>query len=134
MSDWNDGIIDEFRQNQGVVGGVFEGKPLLILEHTGAKTGAVRHSPLMYQPVDGSYAIFASKAGADTNPDWLHNVRANPDVRVELGAEVVDVRARVADGEERDRIWSRQKAEYPQFADYEASTDRLIPVVVLEPR
>ena len=134
MSDWNAGIIEEFRANEGRVGGVFEGRPLLILEHTGAKSGTVRHTPLMYQRLAGGYAIFASKAGADTNPAWFHNLLAHPATSIEVGTQTVDVAARVANGEERETIWERQKSEQPQFAEYEASTDRQIPVVVLEPR
>lgn len=134
MSDWNKQIIDEFRSNEGRVGGMFEGKPLLLLHHRGAKTGIERISPLMYQQVDGAYAVFASKAGAPSNPDWLHNLMANPDVAVEVGSDTIAVRARVADDGERTPIWERQKEDHPQFADYEASTDRTIPVVILEPR
>lgn len=134
MSDWNKQIIDEFRSNEGRVGGMFEGKPLLLLHHRGAKTGIERISPLMYQQVDGAYAVFASKAGAPSNPDWLHNLMANPDVAVEVGSDTIAVRARVADDGERTPIWERQKEDHPQFADYEASTDRTIPVVMLEPR
>ena len=135
MADWNAGIIEEFRANAGVVGGVFDGKPLLIVEHAGAKTGTVRHSPLVYQDLgSGSYAIFASKGGAPDNPDWLHNLKANPDTSIEIGDRTENVRARVAEGAERTPIWEKQKAEMPQFAEYEAKTDREIPVVVLDPR
>jgi len=134
MSEWNSGIIDEFKANDGAVGGIFEGKPLLLLHHTGAKTGRERVSPLMYQLVDGAYAVFASKGGADANPDWFHNLVANPDVSIEVGSDKMDVKARVAEGEERKRIWERQKQEFPQFAGYEQKTSRdHIPVVVLDP-
>ena len=134
MSDWNNGIIDEFRSNDGKAGGIFEGKPLLLLHHKGARTGTERVSPLMYQQVDGSYAVFASKGGADTNPGWFHNLVAKPDVSVEVGSDKIDVRARVTDGEERERIWERQKREFPQFAGYEQKTSRdQIPVIVLDP-
>lgn len=136
MSDWNENIVGEFRDNEGQVGGVFEGKPLLILHHKGARTGAERVSPLMYQDVDGSYAIFASKGGADSNPDWFYNISANPATSIEVGTDKVDVVARVVsvDEAEYDRIWERQKAEFPQFAGYEQKTSRKhIPVVVLDP-
>jgi deazaflavin-dependent oxidoreductase (nitroreductase family) len=134
MSEWNRGIIDEFKANDGEVGGIFEGKPLLLLHHIGAKTGAERVSPLMYQEVDGAYAVFASKGGADANPHWFHNLVAHPDVSIELGSDKIDVKARVTDGEERERIWDRQKREFPQFAEYEKKTSRdHIPVIVLEP-
>lgn len=133
MSDWNQQVIDEFRANQGKVGGMFEGAPLLLLHHKGAKTGTDRVTPLMYQAVDGGYAVFASKAGADDNPDWLFNIKANPETRVEVGAGTVSVAARIAEGAEHDRIWSEQKRAWPQFAEYEQKTARdVIPVVVLE--
>ncbi len=136
MSDWNDGIVDEFRANGGKVGGVFEGKPLLILHHTGARTGIERVSPLMYQDVDGSYAVFASKGGAHDNPDWYHNLKANPSAWVEVGTDKVEVAARIVelDSDEYLRVWERQKMEFPQFAGYEQKTSREhIPVIVLEP-
>lgn len=133
MSDWNAEIIEEFRANEGRVGGMFEGAPLLLLHHVGARTGTERVTPLMYQEVDGGYAIFASKAGADTNPDWFYNVKANPQTRVEIGVDTASVRARVAEGDEHDRVWEQQKQNWPQFAEYERTTSRdVIPVVVLE--
>lgn len=135
MSDWNKGIIEEFRSNEGKVGGPFEGKPVLLLHHEGARTGTKRVSPLMYQEVEGGYAVFASKAGADDNPDWYHNVRANPETTIEIGPDEVAVKVRVADGDERARIWEQQKSDFPQFAEYEARTERdVIPVLVLEPQ
>lgn len=134
MTDRNIGVIDEFRANAGDVGGPFEGKPMLLLHHKGARTGIERVSPLLYQQLDAGYAIFASKGGADHNPDWYYNLKAHPDVSVEIGTDKVDVRARVVSGEERDRIWERQKREFPQFAGYEEKTSRdHIPVIVLDP-
>ena len=133
MSDWNDKIIEEFRANGGKVGGQFEGAPLLLLHTTGARSGQPRVSPMMYQAVDGGYAVFASKGGAPTNPDWYHNLLANPHTRAEIGTETVELVARVAEGDERERIWSAQKAAYPGFADYERKTTRQIPVIVLQP-
>src|SRR4029453_8363744 len=132
MSDWNTAIIDEFRANAGKVGGNFEGAPMLILHTTGAKTGQERVNPLVYQAVGDDIAIFASKGGAPDNPDWFHNLRAHPDVTIEIGTETVPMQARVAEGDEHERIWSRQKELMPGFADYEAKTSRVIPVVVLE--
>jgi len=133
MSDWNQGIIEEFRANSGKVGGMFEGAPLLLLHHVGARTGTERVNPLMYQAVDGGYAVFASKAGADTNPDWFYNLKANPEIKVETGTGTTAVKARVATGDEHERIWSKQKQDWPQFAEYERQTSRdVIPVVVLE--
>jgi deazaflavin-dependent oxidoreductase (nitroreductase family) len=130
--DWNKAIIEDFRNNGGKVGGQFEGSNLLLLHHTGARTGTERVNPLAYQPLENGFAVFASKGGAPTNPDWYHNLVAHPDVSVEVGTDVVDVRARVAVGEERDAIWERQKRTWPGFADYEKMTTRRIPVVVLE--
>jgi deazaflavin-dependent oxidoreductase (nitroreductase family) len=133
MSDWNTAVIEEFRANGGQAGGTFEGKPLLLLHHTGARTGTRRVSPLMYQAVGDHLAIFASKGGADTNPDWFHNLVANPDTEVEVGSETVTVRSRIAEGDERERIWTRQKAQWPFFGDYEQKTSRShIPVIILE--
>lgn len=132
--DWNTQVINEFRANQGRVGGPFEGAPLLILHTTGAKSGKERVSPLTYQAVDGGYAVFASKGGAPTNPDWYHNLVANPDASIEVGTETVPVTARVAGEDERERVWSEQKRRMPQFAEYDKTANRAIPVVVLEPR
>lgn len=133
MSDWNTQIIDEFRANGGKVGGQFEGAPLLLLHTTGARSGAERVHPMMYQQVGDAVAVFASKAGAPDHPAWYHNLVANPEVSAEIGTEQRSFRARVLAGEEREGIWSAQKAAYPGFAEYEAKTDREIPVVLLEP-
>jgi deazaflavin-dependent oxidoreductase (nitroreductase family) len=134
MHDWNRQVIDEFRANGGEVGGNFAGAPVLLLHTTGARSGKERVNPLMYQDLGGGrVAVFASKAGAPTNPDWYHNLVANPDVTIEIGTETRRCRARTASAEERAPIWSTQKARYPQFADYEAKTSREIPVVILEP-
>jgi deazaflavin-dependent oxidoreductase (nitroreductase family) len=133
MNEWNRGIIDEFRANAGKVGGQFEGAPLLLLHSTGARSGEERINPVVYQADDDRFVIFASKAGAPTNPDWFHNLVASPQTSIEVGDRTVKVVARVAEGDERDRIWSRQKELMPGFADYEAKTTRQIPVVVLDP-
>ena len=133
MRDWNQKTIEEFRANNGHVGGIFAGAPLLLLHHLGARTGIARVNPLMYQPVEGGYAVFASKGGADTDPDWFYNLKANPETKVEVENRLVAVMARVANGDEHDRIWTKQKQEWPQFAEYERKTARdVIPVVVLE--
>jgi deazaflavin-dependent oxidoreductase (nitroreductase family) len=135
MSNWNQQIIDEFRANDGRVGGNFEGRTLLLLHHTGAKSGTEYVNPLAYQRLaEDSVAIFASKGGAPTNPDWFHNVVANPDVTVEIGTETFSAHARVAEGAERDSIWERQKHDWPGFAEYEENTKgiREIPVVILD--
>lgn len=132
-SDWNRGIIEEFRANEGRVGGPFKGRPLLLLHHRGAKTGVERVNPLAYRQVGDDFVVFGSKGGAPTNPDWYHNLLANPDASVEVGTTTSRVRARVATPEERGRIWEDQKREVPAFADYERRTSRQIPVVILEP-
>jgi deazaflavin-dependent oxidoreductase (nitroreductase family) len=132
-TNWNDSIIEEFRANQGKVGGRFEGAPLLLLHSRGAKTGQERVNPMMYRADDGNYVVFASKGGAPTNPDWYHNLLANPEATVEVGTSTVPVVGRVAEGEERERLWSRQKKDWPGFADYEKKTPREIPVIILEP-
>lgn len=133
VNDWNLRIIEEFRANAGKVGGQFEGAPMLLLHSTGAKSGLERVNPMMYQADGQNYAVFASKAGAPTNPDWFHNLVANPSASIEVGDRTVAVVARMTEGDERERLWSRQKELYPGFADYEAQTTRQIPVVLLEP-
>ncbi len=133
MSDWNAKIIEEFRANEGKVGGTFAGAPLLLLHTIGRKSGKERVHPVMYQRLDTGYAIFASKAGAPDDPAWFLNLTANPEVTVEVGTDTIAVRARVAAADEREPIWERQKEAYPTFAEYEARTDRTIPVVILEP-
>lgn len=131
-NDFNTAIIEEFRANAGKVGGMFDGRTMLLLHSTGAKSGQERVNPLVYQPLDDTWAVFGTKGGAPTNPDWFHNLVVNPAAKIEVGTDTVDVRARVAGDEERDGIWEQQKQDVPGFADYEKSTDRTIPVVILE--
>ncbi len=133
-SDFNGKIIAEFRANGGKVGGPFAGSDILLLHHTGARSGTERVSPLAYQRVGESFAAFASKAGAPENPAWYHNLLANPDTSIEVGTETIKVRARVAEPAERDVIWDRQKERAPHFAQYEQkAAPRKIPVVLLDP-
>jgi deazaflavin-dependent oxidoreductase (nitroreductase family) len=134
MSEFNQGVIDEFRANGGVVGGYFEGRNMILVHHRGAKSGTEYVTPLVYLPLDGGdLAIFASAGGAPENPAWFHNIVANPELTVEVGTETFGVKARVAEGEERNRIWEQQKAEVPGFAEYDAkAAPRQIPVIVLE--
>ena len=135
MNDFNQGIIEEFRANDGKVGGRFEGAPMLLLHHTGAKSGTERVTPLVFQPDGDRWVVFGSKAGAPTHPHWYLNLLANPDTTIEVGAGTVPVRAEVAEGDERDRLWAKQKELMPGFADYEKTAgDREIPVIVLERR
>ncbi|MGD0373700.1 MAG: nitroreductase family deazaflavin-dependent oxidoreductase [Streptosporangiaceae bacterium] len=132
-TDFNGKIIAEFRANGGQVGGPFAGAPLLLLHTVGAKSGQERVNPVMYRAVGDDLAVFASKAGAPSNPDWYYNLLANPQVRAEIGTETVAATARVAGPQERDRIWTAQKEAYPGFADYEKKTTRQIPVIILQP-
>lgn len=132
-ADFNAQIIEEFHANEGRVGGRFEGMPLLLLHHTGAKSGNSRINPLAYQSDDGRYVVFASKAGAPTNPDWYHNLKAQPNVTIEVGVDTIDVVASEATGDERDRLYRTQAERVPQFAEYEKQADRVIPVIVLTP-
>ena len=132
-ADFNAQIIEEFRANEGRVGGMFEGATLLLLHHTGAKSGKSRINPLGYLSDKGRYVIFASKAGAPTNPDWYHNLTAHPHVTIEVGTDTIEVVASEATGEERERLYRTQAARVPQFAEYEKQTDRVIPVIVLTP-
>jgi deazaflavin-dependent oxidoreductase (nitroreductase family) len=134
MDDFNTKIIDEFRSNGGKVGGGFAGAPMLLLTTTGAKSGKTRENPMMYLAEGDRIYVFASKAGAPTNPDWYHNLVAHPEVTVELGTDRFEAVATPVDRAERDRIYAEQARRYPGFADYEAKTDRVIPVVTLERR
>ncbi|MDX6452299.1 MAG: hypothetical protein QOH16_2348 [Gaiellaceae bacterium] len=133
-TDYNQQVIEEFRANGGKVGGPFDGFPLVLLHHTGAKSGTERVNPLVYQRLgDDAVAIFASKGGAPTNPDWYYNLVANPNTSIEIGTQRYDVTARVATADERERIWEAQKEAFPNFAEYETTAgDREIPVVVLD--
>ena len=132
--DFNTRIIEEFRANAGRVGGPFEGATLLLLHTDGAKSGTHYTTPVVYLDDGGRYVIFASKAGAPNNPGWYHNLIANPDVHIEVGDQMVDVTAAEITGAERDRIYDRQVERMPQFSEYQANTERLIPIVALTPK
>ena len=134
MSSYNDAIIAEFRANEGRVGGNFAGAPLLLLTSTGAKSGGRHTTPVMYQPDGERWLVFASFAGAPTNPAWYHNLLAHPDAVIEVGAESVEVTAVVTGGAERDRLFAEQVQRYPGFGEYQDKTSRVIPVVALERR
>ena len=133
MPDWNANVIKEFRANEGRVGGPFAGAPVLLLHTTGARTGAERINPMMYLDFGGRRYVFASKAGADTNPDWFHNLRAHPKVVVEVGSETYHATAVPVTGADRDRIYTEQSTRYPGFAGYQEKTSRVIPVVEIRP-
>ncbi len=130
--DFNDNVIEQFRAMSGKLPGPAEGSALLLLHTRGARSGAERVNPVTYQPLADGWAIFAAHAGAANHPAWFHNLVANPETIIEVGTETIPVRARVTTGEERERIWERQKAFYPRFAKYEEQTTREIPVIVLE--
>ncbi|GAA1666969.1 nitroreductase family deazaflavin-dependent oxidoreductase [Nonomuraea maheshkhaliensis] len=148
---WNDRIIAEFRANAGYVpwssdedvaagrpippripGFDERGMPLILVHHTGAKTGRERISPLFYQPVGDGWAIFGIHGGSPHHPVWYRNLMANPRATVEVGTERVPVVARLAEGAERGRLWAREVALVPKFAEFEATAGRQIPAVVLE--
>lgn len=134
MNDFNAKIIDEFHANGGVVGGPFEGATLLLLHHTGAKSGQSYTTPLMYRRDGDRFLIFASKGGAPMNPDWYHNVKAHPDVSIEVGTDTLGAVAHELTGEERDRLYAAQAQERPQFAEYaKTAGERTIPVIALTP-
>jgi len=132
-ADFNTQIIDEFHANEGRVGGMFEGMPLLLLHHTGAKSGTSYINPLAYQEDAGRYVIFASKGGAPTDPGWYHNLKAHPDVTIEVGTDTLPARASEAAGEERARLYRTQVERIPQFGEYEKKAGRVIPVMILTP-
>lgn len=136
VSQWNEWVVDEFRANRGKVGQQYDGFLMILVHHTGARSGTARINPLVYQPVGDDFAIFASKRGATRHPDWYHNLKAHPRARVEIGTEAgtetVEVRAREAEGAERERLWEAQKTAMPVFREYEAVAARVIPVLLLE--
>ena len=133
-NDFNADVIEEFRANGGTAGGMFEGMPLLLLHNVGAKSGTDFVTPLVYLADGDNWVIFASKGGAPNNPGWYHNLKAQPAVSIEVGSDTVDVTAEEATGPERERLYSTQEAQQPQFSEYAQKTDRKIPVIVLKPR
>lgn len=130
---FNQTIADEFRANDGKVGGQFAGANLLLLTTTGAKSGQPRVSPLAYFRIDGKLVIIGSFAGADVNPAWVHNLRANPSAHIEVGNESSDVVARELPPAERDEFFPKITAVASGFAEYQAKTSRVIPVFELQP-
>lgn len=130
-SDWNRKTIEEFRANAGKVSGVWEGKSLLLLTTTGARSGQRHTNPLVYLSDGDRLLIFASKGGAPSHPDWYHNLLAHPEVTVEIGPETYEATATVLTGEERDRLFAKQAERSPQFAEYQRKTTRKIPVIAL---
>jgi deazaflavin-dependent oxidoreductase (nitroreductase family) len=131
MTDFNAKIIEEFRANEGKVGGMFEGANLVLMTTRGAKSGEQRVSPVMFLPDGDRLVVIASNAGADTHPAWYHNLRATPELTVEVGTDKYPAFAEEVKGEERDELYARMVAVAPGFAEYEAKTERKIPVLVL---
>jgi deazaflavin-dependent oxidoreductase (nitroreductase family) len=132
--DFNEHNITEFRKNHGKVGGWFEGTPLLLIHSYGRRTGTERVNPVMYLKDGERYLVFASKGGSDTHPDWFRNLMAHPEVQIEVGDDTLDVHAEEVVAPERDIIYGRQATLYPQFAEYQRKTKRVIPVVAFKKR
>jgi deazaflavin-dependent oxidoreductase (nitroreductase family) len=132
VSDFNEKIIEEFRANEGRVGGMFEGARMILIHHIGAQSGVERVAPLVHFPEDDDHTVIvASAGGAPNHPAWFHNLKANPKIEVEVGTERYTVLAEELPRTERDEYWKRVVAENPGFADYERKTDRVIPLVRL---
>jgi deazaflavin-dependent oxidoreductase (nitroreductase family) len=132
MNDFNQSVIDEFRANDGETSGPFAGAPLMLMTTKGAKSGKERVIPIVFTRDGDRLVVAASKGGAPTNPDWYWNVKANPEVTIELPGEKFRARASEPDRPERDRLYAAHAAAMPNFAEYETKTDRVIPIVVLE--
>jgi deazaflavin-dependent oxidoreductase (nitroreductase family) len=134
FSDFNRALIKDLRANGGrPTSGPFKGRDVLILTTTGKQTGEARETPLAYFPENGQYLVIASKGGAPTNPSWYHNLVTNPKVTLEVLGRTIPALARVADEDERDRLFAKVGSKYPGFLEYQKKTSRKIPVVLLEP-
>ncbi len=129
--EYNAKVISEFRANSGRVGDTWEGTTLLLLHHTGAKSGASRVNPVAYLPDDGRYFIWAANGGAPRHPAWYHNLSEHPVTRIEVGSETIDVVAEEATGDERERLFAEAVDRYPQLANLARMTDRIIPLLVV---
>src|SRR5215813_14280388 len=132
MNDWNRPVVEQFRANAGQVGGMWEGRPLLLLTTTGAKSSQRRTNPVMYLREGDRLYVFASKGGAPANPDWYTNLLAHPEVTVEVGDQTYNAIATPVSGEERDSIYAKWAKMYPQFDEYQRKTTRIIPVIELQ--
>lgn len=131
--EYNAKLIGEFRANGGRVGGMWEGTPLLLLHHTGAKSGVSRINPVAYLPEDESYLIWAANGGAPRHPAWYHNLKSNPKTRIEVGGETMEVVAEETTGDQRARLFAKAAARYPQLAEVAEKTERVIPMMLLTP-
>jgi len=132
-AEYNAKIIGEFRSNSGRVGGVWEGTPLLLLHHAGAKSGESRVNPVAYLPDDARYFIWAANGGAPKDPAWYQNLKTHPITRIEVGSETIEVVAEEATGDRRDRLFAKAIERYPQLAQTARRTTRVIPMIVLTP-
>jgi deazaflavin-dependent oxidoreductase (nitroreductase family) len=133
-AEYNAKIIDEFRANQGRVGGMWQETPLLLLNHTGANSGKARVNPVAYLADDRRYLIWAANGGAPNNPDWYHNLKANPNTTIEVGSQTIHVLAEETTGSERERLFARAAERYPVLKELARKTARVIPMIVLTPR
>ncbi|MHB8600773.1 MAG: nitroreductase family deazaflavin-dependent oxidoreductase [Ktedonobacteraceae bacterium] len=132
QKDYNRQLIEEFRANRGKAGGPFEGRPMLLLTTTGARSGQSRTTPMMYVPDGARLLVIASNVGAPIHPDWYHNLVTHSEVTVEVKDEIYKATAIVTEGAERERLWASIIAQYPFFTDHQAKTTRQIPVIALE--
>ena len=132
-ADFNAQVIEEFHATGGKPSGMFETMPLLLLHHTGAKSGNSYTNPLAYMTDGDRYVIFGSKGGAPVHPAWYFNLKAHPEVTVEVGTDTFDAVAQEADGEERERLYRTMADRVSAFAEYATKTERTIPVIVLTP-
>jgi deazaflavin-dependent oxidoreductase (nitroreductase family) len=132
MNDYNREIVEEFRANEGRVGGRWEGRDLLLLTTTGRKSGRVHTMPMVYTRDGNRLLVYASKGGAPSHPDWYVNLVADPHVVVEVGADRYEAIATPLAGEERARAFDEHARRWPAFREYQEMTDRVIPVVALE--
>ena len=130
-AEYNAKIIGEFRANEGRVGDIWEEIPLLLLHHTGAKSGVSRVNPVAYLPEDSRYVIWAANGGAPNNPGWYYNLKARPNTKIEVGSSTIDVVAEEATGDERDRLFARAVKRFPQLGETAGKTERVIPMIVL---
>jgi len=134
QNEFNERVIREFRGNGGKVGAPFANAPMILVTHTGAKSGKSYTTPLVYSRDGGERIIvIASKAGAPNNPAWYHNLLANPVATLEIGVQKFQAKARVATGAERDRLFNQQAEQMPIFNEYRGKTTRQIPVIIFEP-
>jgi len=134
FGDFNAQNIAQFRKNHGKLGGYFEGAPILLLNTIGRRSGKPHVVPVMYLKDGERFLVFASKGGADQHPDWYFNLKAHPDLQIEVGDDKFDVLAEELTGGERDTLYNRQATLYPSFADYQRKTKRIIPVIALTRR